>query len=959
MTDGTLRPVEMFLGAAAAAGGPFALLALAPEDCTQELIIVQLQRQLKKVAAHPEASSHAADEVRLALHAAAAQLLEGATREGAGPATPANAPAIAGGVSAGMLAMERDIVATIAQYGGWNPQCLHRLALIAHSRGVSQEDFLGAIDSFRRVPAVAADAGGTTSGARRQGPLGRLAGESSSHVGTVEEKDPTPKVILSGLAAIVILLGLLGGAIYLVAALTSGGGKQGVVPSIGPGAGTEASGDVEPVKDESHGRVTPELFPSAKGGGTKSAEPASASASAGDVPALLKELREIIEVVAKDPAAAQARFVVAMRDARDLWTRASVDQIAGLQDSVVEYVYRAGRGVEGREAIAACVSGVRELPAAGIEAAQVRAAVYSAGLIARLSRERELPGESADVLAALMRESFFRTMSIGDASFKGGATSACVELATRMTPRAGKNPVEEAKVQECWKTWLECVEASGLEKPLRDRLVLQALDSLLRDSPEPTHSKPVFDGIGVLAAAFAWTAGEDARGRLLRWFDDPDVSAPDLHAVTLAVVDKGLVAGVDASMVLSAGAGEAARSELRDRYREAWGASGASTRALASKQFLEAAESALRLDATEGIEARLLSALWCSRLCEVAGAIWLGRAQPTIPLAPEIMPSAAVAAAMPGVSILLTPESVPSSSWAVRYLAERTRIPERLALLSAYTSGGDVERVLEAAVIVEEAVRGSPYTIRSAASQVVLAHASEAEFVNALLNESSTMPLTRDNASLVAQVSRGSTASLRSPEFRVVVRRSLVERLLELMSVGGNLGRVDAIADRLADSYQTRATWAADAAGRDAASLLSAVESGVATGDGASGTPGAIPPVERSARLLRLAMDDEARRHLPSGKEPQTLDGLRQDRLARTRAAQGRAQQFVVEQTGIVDLLAYLVVSESPSQRSAVVEVLDAYGTARRGAGHVAEQVEAGERAMLKLWMLRLQGEGA
>ncbi len=147
--DPRIQPVEKYLGRAAAQGGPFALLGLTPDDCTQELIIVQLQRQLARLAANPDAATHEADEVRLALHAAAAKLLEGAPSL----RTPEVSAAMAGsGITTTQLAIERAIVATLAQFGGWNSRSLHRLTLIAHSQGISHAELVQAVQSFSRAP---------------------------------------------------------------------------------------------------------------------------------------------------------------------------------------------------------------------------------------------------------------------------------------------------------------------------------------------------------------------------------------------------------------------------------------------------------------------------------------------------------------------------------------------------------------------------------------------------------------------------------------------------------------------------------------------------------------------------------------------------------------------------------------------------------------------------------------
>ena len=73
---GRHRPVERFLGPQEAAGGPFALLGISPDRCNEGSVLLALERQLDRVNAHAQCDTPEADEVRLALHAAAAQLLD-------------------------------------------------------------------------------------------------------------------------------------------------------------------------------------------------------------------------------------------------------------------------------------------------------------------------------------------------------------------------------------------------------------------------------------------------------------------------------------------------------------------------------------------------------------------------------------------------------------------------------------------------------------------------------------------------------------------------------------------------------------------------------------------------------------------------------------------------------------------------------------------------------------------
>jgi len=79
-TQAAGRPIQVFLGESAAAGGPFALLAVEPGIADPTQILAALEHQIRRVDDHPQATTPAGDEVRLALHAAAAQLMDPGVR---------------------------------------------------------------------------------------------------------------------------------------------------------------------------------------------------------------------------------------------------------------------------------------------------------------------------------------------------------------------------------------------------------------------------------------------------------------------------------------------------------------------------------------------------------------------------------------------------------------------------------------------------------------------------------------------------------------------------------------------------------------------------------------------------------------------------------------------------------------------------------------------------------------
>ncbi|MEO0629115.1 MAG: hypothetical protein AAFY46_00115, partial [Planctomycetota bacterium] len=130
-------PIKVILGVANAAN-PFEVLGLPVGPITESDVIDALGERMVSVGSHPLSETPEGNEVRLALHAAAAQLLDASIRKAlldrAGisaasarhPARP-RAPIDALGPRALMV---------IASEGGWNPRAMRRVAMLAHAEGI-------------------------------------------------------------------------------------------------------------------------------------------------------------------------------------------------------------------------------------------------------------------------------------------------------------------------------------------------------------------------------------------------------------------------------------------------------------------------------------------------------------------------------------------------------------------------------------------------------------------------------------------------------------------------------------------------------------------------------------------------------------------------------------------------------------------------------------------------------
>ncbi len=152
------HPIARFLGEDARMGGPFALLGIGYEE--QESGILRARdRRLLQIERHHQCRTPDADEVRLAVHAACAQLLDQRLREQLQqrwpPGKPQGDPPAWSTRRASQLpsSVLRSARMILAASGGWNPRARRRLALLARMYRVPAVDIIRSLGFSRTASA--------------------------------------------------------------------------------------------------------------------------------------------------------------------------------------------------------------------------------------------------------------------------------------------------------------------------------------------------------------------------------------------------------------------------------------------------------------------------------------------------------------------------------------------------------------------------------------------------------------------------------------------------------------------------------------------------------------------------------------------------------------------------------------------------------------------------------------
>ncbi len=956
MSGGVIDPVERFLGADASSGGPFALLGIRPDEANRDTILRAVDARMRQLDAHPARSTPDADEVRLALHSAAANLLDPEIRRellglptqprgqptgqrpvhlpppvpvgGLGPAPASPMGGTGTRPNAGSAArseqarrVRREIAAAVALSGGWNTRAQRRLMLLGRKYGISV-----------RALAIAARASGTAGfGDPRPAPdlpderVRRTAGVGPTGPVSVAPRlsrqagpDAADRIVrwILVVAGIGFVAGCLAVITLGIRSLESPGGRQATAPP--PPA---------PIERPEPSSGVPEVRPQA---------PRNVDAASRDLEnpaAVLRELQDAAADLSDQPGEAVARFARAVDAIGRHWPEYPPDRLTAAQDALLEFMYRAG--AEAPEAARAATEAIAR-PAAGLASGtaddpdRVWPAAWSAGTLLRLRLERDLPaavGRTIDrslsgLLAGVATEGM---------SFERGAVAALRRTALDLVT---EEPQDEDRWHAAWAQWSAAADALGRVDPAIDAaLDTYALETLVRDGPSPRTAPRVVRAITDLGGSMPWRADDGSRRWLVNLLADLTAPVEGLATLTSAVATRSGAEGIDPSMTLSRRASDLDRRELAQKYADVWSlaASAGATRGVQEVHDAAIARLDQPAPAAPGDDlSAIADAAIFSRLNASAALAWRGDEQTALDLLDALDTPVRAVLDTTGSTVTASASDAafdPGGSWGESYLLARASIPRRIELLESLSSGRRLG-VVDADVLVREALLGTPRKVRDEAMELVLgAYASQPVVINGLLELLPRAPRTQRTSELIADIALVNLPDPSDPAWPVTARRALVERLLELLSSAGPLGTVENLVRLLADAY----------------------DEGLG---GASGT-GPVLSLPGLARLTAERHAGQIARGLPAPDPRFGLAGIEARRTARLGMADGVVQMFAAEQAALCETLATLVAAERPAVASRVAGVLDDLAKRRRDAGHVLEQIASTERAITRLWLLR------
>lgn len=919
-------PSLTFFGVSAGSD-PFLLLGLPRTKADESAVLSALGIRMAEIARHVRSHTPEANELRLALHAAAAQLLdpqlqqllleqssakppskaESVETSDPAPASPHVPGAVEHTASRSVSvasSLTHDLLRVVASHGGWNQHALRQLVMLAHARGVPSSELPTLVSRVLSTPligALPAETGTESATQERHGQprSGRIGATPNSS--SVARNYPTKigNWVVPAVFAILTVSSLLIVWVRLTAEPTRDGVEAGAADTSTPAA-TQ--------------RVTQEAPDSIADA------PPAPSMTLEESTSLLRDIASQ-HVLTQE---SQSDAIGALQTIAESWNQLDADEVAAVHNHLVDLFYAStSDSTFPLRLVEAIAKPGTQAPRTSQE---LIGTVWAAGTLSRLSAERNL-STTVDAsivgrLSELMGDGF-RTRSPG---FNEGAAAALSSSARELS-RASTDV-------NTWHTWLGILrKVHAPDSPEHDALVIGAIEELATLGAEPNQNRSVFESLHLLASELRLEEKNPAARALVGWLSDDRVSVADLSVIMRPLIGSASVDGVTESLIISAAADPSRRMTIRAELEaHLLGIDAQASEAIEAWARIAEQEIA-RNEGTSAVEL-LVRAAARSRLSSAARDIFWGRyeeAQKTLGnLTADLDRLANSLGDDPNAYL----GGDGALDWAERYLSARQNIPVRQALLAELTRGRHRLGSVAAEALVRDAVFGTPATIRAQAQEVTRLYADSPAVANAFLEILPRMPKVESTVQLIETVTSTYLPSPSDPDWDHLARQALVETLLIRTSGVGEGEIIDQLSIRLSESYRDRLP-----------------------GQRASGSTPEPSDLINHAHDLAQHWARSATSGSTSLDVQSRLESIQMKRVGRMTLAEGLITRFAAEQVSLVETMAVAIASERPNAASEIESIMQTLSKRRRSAGDVLQQISAVEEAAVQLWHIRLGGE--
>lgn len=926
---------------------PRRLLGLPEGPLDVAMIDEALARQRARVLRHPAADDRSAKRLLTDLEHSAGALRkhveESSEVEARRPRRPHRRP---GAIE--LTEFDREVLSTLVGFGGWNHESRARLLSLAARHGIGGQGLqkvllglAGALKSGRIRPqdsprsAVAAMAPLTRAAPSRL----TLAIEQLDEALAREVAGDTPGRLLR---LVLVFVGVaMVGAYFLVVALSPS--KAPPKPVVAPPSPAEVARTAEPpevpaVPLERPGVVTPVRWPSppALRGAEPPAEAREALREVANGSTELAQLARRMQLESNRPSDAIYQLWGHLQDsyARSWPLLDPVSRVAAIEGSAAVL-----RPVQTDEVAARLLEAWTVDPIVLDGPLGPWIGAWSAGMLgevaARPSSPDSVAAQAIDRLEVVVpRRALLKGR--GTSVFEGAAGAWLDRAATTLsTP----SPDEQAFADR-WQRWFEGQSAVRRGATLEGAHI-DAMGEVLSGSLPIAEEGVGSDLLGTLVDGVDWTERSSdqrrARDAMTVWFTDGRIGASRLWALTSLLDMSYEAAWFIPEFVCDPSADLEARARLLERIMAAWpmptGITATGGGIIVDSRLVERWRAVVeRVDAMHASTPidSLNAALLFSRLNMVAQAFAAG--DNDIAQAELVDIEAELAAPRDrrglGIAVIGRPSGI-DGEFASEYAQagrDQKRREDALRGLRARPAAGDLGPV-DAEVLVEEALRGSPAEIRALAQDLIADRFADGPTVlQELLDQLTTAATPDPTVTMLEQVAGERFDDVRGAELMRRVRLALIRKLLE---------------------FEPSDARAIDSLSRDyAASLVERSRLFRIAFEEPPPEPTAEDMAERLADQWRV----KAGSIFLADPFPAPLDELDRRRTVRRRLVEGAVQACAAEQASLLELMAAVAVADKPTLRAHMAIILDECADRRARSGSAIEQVLEIERAITRVY---------
>jgi hypothetical protein len=263
--------------------------------------------------------------------------------------------------------------------------------------------------------------------------------------------------------------------------------------------------------------------------------------------------------------------------------------------------------------------------------------------------------------------------------------------------------------------------------------------------------------------------------------------------------------------------------------------------------------------------------------------------------------------------------------FALRFLSASQNAQDRIDLLRDLVGSGRELGTIDAEVVFEQAMFGTPSEVRRIAQRLADLRSDDPVMINAAIESLPRSPRTTAMREVYETLSVSILPEIDDPTWMRATRAALVARLLDIITGGASLDPADSVAERFVEIYSDRlgsASGAEDTPAEVAADVVASllVETRAAGG------------IASEADIAQLQRRFNARRALVAGQ----------------------LQQFAAESMNAAEALALLTGIERPEHRAALEGVIMRMHEEVNASRDAPGQIESAERASLRVWAVRL-----